>query len=117
MGKWETKKLGELAVDLQPGFACRPSDAGSLQIRPLNLTEDGTIVLEGTKSVDCSAAQAEKYSLQPGDVVFNNTNSPELGGKVAIFAQQGHFVFSNHMTRIRVDKGALSPKFLQRLLV
>jgi type I restriction enzyme S subunit len=118
MTRWPTKPLGELATDLQPGFACRPSERGSEipQIRPLNLTELGTLTLDGTKSVECSKAQTERYSLLPKDVLFNNTNSPELVGKVAVFREAGHFVFSNHITRIRVRGEMLSPEFLHRFL-
>jgi type I restriction enzyme S subunit len=118
MNRWPTKPLNQLATDLQPGFACRPSEKGSEvpQIRPLNLSELGTLVFDGTKSVECSTAKAERYSLIPGDVLFNNTNSPELVGKVAMFKEAGHFVFSNHITRIRPKKDILLPEFLHRFL-
>jgi type I restriction enzyme S subunit len=88
----------------------------TLQIRPLNLTELGTMTLDGTKAVECSASQTSKYSLLPSDVLFNNTNSPELVGKVAIFRESGRFVFSNHITRIRVRRDRLLPEFLHRFL-
>jgi type I restriction enzyme S subunit len=45
-------------------------------------------------------------------VVFNNTNSPELVGKTALFEDDDEPAFSNHMTRLRVDPAWLDPGFL-----
>ena len=118
MSRWPTKPLSGVALDLQPGFASRPDgDAdGVWHLRPLNMTEDGTIVDKGTKRVPCTPGQLNRYSLRGGDVLFNNTNSPELVGKVAVFRLDGVFVFSNHLTRIRIDQHQVIPDFLQRYL-
>lgn len=118
MSRWPTKPLGDLAVDLQQGFASRPDgdSMGVPHLRPLNLTEEGTLVDVGTKRVPCAASQLTRYDLRVGDILFNNTNSPNLVGKVAIFKLEGVFVFSNHLTRIRVDSNQVLPEFLQRFL-
>lgn len=115
---WTMRSLSELATDLQPGFACRPSVTGDeiSQLRPLNMTVEGTLTLQGTKGVAASEGQRAKYRLEPFDVLFNNTNSPELVGKVVLFDEPGEFVFSNHLTRIRVNRQLLLPRFLQRYL-
>jgi type I restriction enzyme S subunit len=80
------------------------------------MTVDGTIVLEGTKSVPASPNQCAKYHLEPLDLLFNNTNSPEMVGKVALFHLRGTFVYSNHLTRVRLDRDQILPQFLQRHL-
>jgi hypothetical protein len=49
--------------------------------------------------------------LTPGDVVFNDTNSPELVGKTALFDDDAP-AFSNHMTRLRVNPDELDPGYL-----
>jgi type I restriction enzyme S subunit len=118
MNRWPIQPLGKIALDLQPGFASRPDadSAGILHLRPLNLTEEGLLIDIGTKRVPSVAGQLHRYSLRPGDILFNNTNSPELVGKVAIFRLDGAFVFSNHLTRIRVDRNKILPEFLQRFL-
>jgi len=115
---WAVKPLSEMVADMQQGFACRPSENGSEtpQIRPLNMTILGTITLEGTKAVSCSLAKAKKYDLRAGDVLFNNTNSPALVGKSAVFREAGSFVFSNHMTRIRVHEDQVTPDYLHHFL-
>src|SRR5262249_46268513 len=55
----------------------------------------------------------QKYSLGPGDVVFNHTNSPELVGKTALFTGfKEPVVYSNHFLRIRANDMVLHPRYL-----
>ena len=59
-----------------------------------------------------------KYWVEPGDVLFNNTNSVELVGKSTIFSGFTEpIVFSNHFSRLRTDPGALEADFLAKWLV
>ncbi len=50
------------------------------------------------------------------DVLFNNTNSQELVGKTAIYKGDIPYKFSNHITRIRVNKEKIIPEFLWLIL-
>ncbi|MBU1487746.1 DEAD/DEAH box helicase family protein, partial [bacterium] len=45
------------------------------------------------------------YLARKGDVIFNNTNSPELVGKTILFLEEDDFYFSNHLSRIRTTDG------------
>ena len=111
--KWLSVRLKNVITDMQPGFAQRPGYAGAIpQIRTHNISPQGQIDLNGLKFVNPSTVELEHYSLQPGDVIFNNTNSEEWVGKTAVFKEEGNYVFSNHMTRIRVDTSLISPNFL-----
>ncbi len=115
---WPKVSIGSIAKDIQPGFAQRPDTAGNgtLQLRPLNMTRDGALITDGTKVVNCTSKQKSKYRLEPFDILFNNTNSPDLVGKTVLFALKGDYVFSNHLTRIRVDEKKVLPVFLQHIL-
>jgi len=112
--------LAEVIESVQPGFAQRPSeeDEGRIpQIRTHNVTPDGRISLEGIKHVTVVKPDMERYRLLPGEVIFNNTNSEEWVGKTALFnLAEGVFVYSNHMTRIRVQQDVLLPAFLAAYL-
>jgi type I restriction enzyme S subunit len=116
--KWPSVTLGNLAIDMQPGFAQQPDgdDRGLPHLRTNNVSEDGSIDLSSVKTVTPSAEQRDKYSLQPFDILFNNTNSPALVGKTALFTQDGEFLFSNHMTRIRVHTNLANPAYVARYL-
>lgn len=113
---WREVTLAEIVESAQSGFAQRPGeeDEGTTpQIRTHNVTPEGRISLEGIKHVTVAEGDLVRYRLQPGDVIFNNTNSEEWVGKTAIFDRDGgDFVYSNHMTRIRVRSSLVSPTFL-----
>ncbi len=111
--EWSSVRLKDAITDMQPGFAQRPGEAGTTpQIRTHNISPQGQIDLNGLKFINPSTVELEHYSLQPGDVIFNNTNSEEWVGKTAVFKEKDNYVFSNHMTRIRVDTSLISPDFL-----
>ena len=113
MTDWPRVTLGAVAVDMQPGFACQPTnDPGGIpQLRTNNVSPHGGIDLSETKRVPANDAWIKRYSLKPGDVLFNNTNSPTLVGKTALFDEDGLFLFSNHMTRIRVATDIAEPRY------
>ncbi|MDP2177200.1 restriction endonuclease subunit S [Methylicorpusculum sp.] len=116
---WIETTVGKVVIDLQPGFAQKPGedDEGmTAQIRTHNISPEGRITLAGIKHVSPSIKELERYKLTVGDVVFNNTNSVEWVGKTAVFDQEGEYVFSNHMTRLRVDNLLINPDFLARYL-
>lgn len=112
---WIQTTVRAVVEDIQTGFAQKPGeeDEGTTpQIRTHNVTPDGKISLEGIKHITASEKETARYSLAVGDVVFNNTNSEEWVGKTAVFDQEGEFVFSNHMTRLRVCRELVLPEYL-----
>lgn len=116
---WIQTTVRAVVSDLQPGFAQRPGDEDegtTPQIRTHNVTPHGKISLAGIKHITASERDLARYSLAVGDVVFNNTNSEEWVGKTAVFNHQGDFVYSNHMTRLRVRKDLVSPEYLAACL-
>ena len=51
-----------------------------------------------------------QYSLQPGDVLFNRTNSPELVGKTAIYQGERSALFAGYLVRVnQIDQIVLGP--------
>ncbi len=114
---WQVLRLKDVILDMQPGFAQRPSEYGAIgQIRTHNVSPDGQITLVGLKQVTPSENETGKYSLEPGDIIFNNTNSEEWVGKTALYEIEEPLAFSNHMTRIRANKELILPAFLSRYL-
>jgi len=98
--KWEVCYLGDQIKDIQPGFASgihNQEGNGVPHLRPMNVNRQGNIDLDVVKSV----ADTNGLRLRRGDVLFNNTNSPELIGKTAAIGGDENWAFSNHMTRLR----------------
>ncbi|MEU8690526.1 restriction endonuclease subunit S [Streptomyces sp. NPDC048665] len=107
---WVRATLGELGVEVQPGFASGKHNRdgkGILHLRPMNITRNGVLdTLDARYVVDNSDRRVEL-----GDVLFNNTNSPALVGKTAWVDSVEPLAYSNHMTRLRGPEG-LDGKFL-----
>jgi type I restriction enzyme S subunit len=112
---WTVAALGDgLALDVQQGFACG-AHTRDLQdiphLRPMNVSQDGRIDLSNLKLVPKEQVDRDERRLRSGDVLFNNTNSPELVGKTAYYDRPEPRAFSNHMTRIRCHGEALDPRY------
>ena len=107
---WRIGHVGDFADEIQPGFASgkhNKEGAGIPHIRPYNIDRHGKLDLTEIKSV---APESDAKRLRTGDVLFNNTNSPELIGKTTVIVSAEDWGFSNHMTRIRF-KDDVAPKF------
>jgi type I restriction enzyme S subunit len=115
---WEVVRLKEVVVEAKSGFACGKRDEnGILQLRMDNIEAEGWINTKAGVKVP-EPENVEDYILRPGDILFNNTNSVDLIGKTAIF--KGEFsrcVYSNHLTRIRVDYSKTVPEWILYCLI
>jgi type I restriction enzyme S subunit len=109
-GQWDVAALGDVVAEMRPGFASGQHNrlgTGVPHLRPMNVTPDGKLDLADLKYV----SGANVLRVRRGDILFNNTNSPEWVGKTAVINTGGDIAFSNHMTRIRVGSRLL-PEFL-----
>src|SRR5262249_13183322 len=106
--------IGQIAKLVASGFPCgehNDDGRGVPHIRPMNIDREGRFDLTTVKYVDGEIPR----ELANGDVLFNNTNSPELIGKTTAVLVDTKLAYSNHMTRIRVEDG-LNPVFVARQL-
>jgi len=77
----------------------------------MNINRDGNLDLTTLKYVEGNVPR----ELSEGDVLFNNTNSPDLIGKSTSIQTNVRLGYSNHMTRLRLEDG-LHPQFFARQL-
>lgn len=108
---WELVYVGDAVSDVQSGFPSgkhNKDGVGVPQLRPYNIDREGRLDLSTLKHVPADAGDAR---IRIGDVLFNNTNSPELIGKTTAITARGEWAFSNHMTRLRLPEGIL-PNFV-----
>ena len=106
---WAVAILQDLAESIQSGFPSGKHNReqnGVPHLRPMNVSRSGVINLSDVKYVEPKAG----FEVRSGDVLFNNTNSPELIGKTAACDLEIPLAYSNHMTRLRMNK-ASDPKF------
>ncbi len=108
---WIFSLIGEISESINPGFPSglhNIENRGVPHIRPMNISRNGEVDLSVVKYV-----QVEKYSpLLANEVLFNNTNSPDLVGKTTYINQDTDWAFSNHMTRIRPKLGMVTAAWM-----
>jgi type I restriction enzyme S subunit len=115
---WQALPLSDVLADARPGFACgQDIRDGVFQFRMNNVTTDGRLDLSKKRRVPKDTRNLEAFLLNPGDVLFNATNSPDLVGKSAFFpGYKEPAVFSNHFLRLRPQAEKLDGRFLSHWL-
>jgi type I restriction enzyme, S subunit len=107
---WAVTSIGSVATEIESGFASGVHNGdgrGILHLRPMNIDRQGRLDLSVAKFVEIISPK----TVRRGDVLFNNTNSPELVGKTTVITSDELHAFSNHMTRIAVAD-RIEPRFL-----
>lgn len=110
---WPQMTLGELVTIVQYGSSAKTSASktGVPVLRMGNIV-DGTLVLDELKYLPEDHDEFPALFLEPGDLLFNRTNSPELVGKSAVY--QGQPVpcsFASYLIRLRF-KPQILPEFV-----
>jgi len=88
---------------------------GLPMIRMNNLQNDGWDFTD-LKYIELSEEQAELYRVNPGDILFNRTNSKELVGKCEVFREAGDWVFASYLIRVVLDQSKAIPEFVSTFL-
>lgn len=110
-------KIGTLAEFIQYGISERANTdgAGVPMIRMNNLQPLGWDFSD-LKHIEVGEAALDKYRLEPGDILFNRTNSKELVGKCEVFNEPGDWVFASYLIRVRLDRRIALPEFVSAFL-
>lgn len=111
--------LSEIATAFDSGFACgkdKLTADGLPHLRPFNIGDSLQVELETLYRVPHAEAPKGRTRLVDGDILFNNTNSIELVGKVAIVSEEMNAGYSNHITRIRIKRAEAEPRYVAAYL-
>jgi type I restriction enzyme S subunit len=110
----EAKKLKDVCESIQPGFAQGNKNVfnGTIHLRMNNIGTNFQLNFDVVRKILPSKEQLQKYRLQANDIVFNNTNSSYLVGKSALFDDDGTFLYSNHLTRLRPNRRIVLPEWI-----
>lgn len=88
---------------------------GLPMIRMNNLQNDGWDFTD-LKYIELSEEEAEPYRVNPGNILFNRTNSKELVGKCEVFRETGDWVFASYLIRVVLDQTKVIPEFMSNFL-
>lgn len=112
---WRWVCIAEVVSNLQPGFAFGKNkvvNGDLLHIRPFNIDTNGELDLSQKVYIPSANVNKKITLLEPGDILFNNTNSVELVGKTARIRVPLKAAWSNHITRLRPDASKCDSSWL-----
>lgn len=112
------RRLGELLREpLRNGHSATASGDGT-GVRTLTLTAvtTATFVDENTKLTTADPLRVRHLWLEPGDILVQRSNTPELVGSAALYSGERDWaIFPDLLIRVRADETIL-PQFLIRVL-
>jgi type I restriction enzyme S subunit len=112
--QWPVSTLGEILAAADYGSSTKASStgAGLPIIRMGNVTTAGDLDLDDLKYVELSDADAERFRLRKGDLLFNRTNSKELVGKTGLWDGSLDAVVASYFIRLRARLDVVQPTYL-----
>ncbi|MFZ4658261.1 MAG: restriction endonuclease subunit S [Caldilineaceae bacterium] len=112
---WEITPLGRLIFSVEYGSSAKSNKKGNMPVLRMGNLQDGKIDWNDLVFTD-DEFEIKKYRLNPGDVLFNRTNTIELVGKTAIYQGERPAIFAGYLIRANVDRTLLDPVFLNYVL-
>lgn len=101
---WAWASVDELCPIVQYGTSAKTSDDGPVPVVRMGNIVDGRLTFESLKFLPRDHEEFPELFLEPGDVLFNRTNSPELVGKCAVFeGSPSPCSFASYLIRLRAD--------------
>jgi type I restriction enzyme S subunit len=112
--KWRYLSLDKLCESFQYGTSQKSLPTGKVAVLRMGNIQNGEIDW-GDLLYSSDDEEIRKYKLNPGDVLFNRTNSPELVGKTGIYRGEHPAIFAGYLIRIR-NFEELDPRYLNLCL-
>src|SRR5690606_37898535 len=111
---WKEVTLGEISLDGKGSYgiaasAVEYSDDLYTYLRITDINDDGTLNKTDLKSVDDE--KAEKYLLQPNDIVFARTGN-STGRSYFYDGSDGELVYAGFLIKFSLDPSKVNPKFM-----
>jgi type I restriction enzyme S subunit len=83
---WTLASVGQIIVEMQYGSSAKTNaDPSGVPVLRMGNIQDGKLDLSSLKYLPQDHAEFPDLLLNPGDLLFNRTNSPELVGKSAVY--------------------------------
>jgi len=106
--------LDSICEGFQYGTSSKSQTGGKVPVLRMGNIQNGKIDWSDL-AFTSTPEEIGKYSLKPGTVLFNRTNSPELVGKTAIYRGERPAIFAGYLIRILHGDG-LNPEYLNYCL-
>lgn len=111
LDEWKTPTLKEVCFSFKYGSSSKSEEVGKVAVLRMGNLQNGRLDLSDLKYSN-SKAEIEKYTLLPGDVLFNRTNSPELVGKTSIYKGEIPAIYAGYLIKIENNRDILDSDYL-----
>ncbi len=115
--QWKREYIGDVLRDTQYGTSEKSNQErrGYPVLGMANITYSGNLALENLSYVELDDREYRTLRLQPGDIIFNRTNSTELVGKTAHWNLTIDAVLASYLVKLQlVDR--ITPDYFTALL-
>lgn len=112
---WSSASVEALSAVAEYGSSAKTNeDTSGVPVLRMGNISDGVLSFDSLKYLPGDHDEFPKLFLEPGDLLFNRTNSPELVGKTAVFrsAASRAFSFASYLIRVRLVRGGALPEFV-----
>ena len=112
---WQMKSVESICHSLKYGTAKKSEKAGSVVVIRMGNLQQGEIDwtdLAYTTDID----DIEKYRLEPGDVLFNRTNSAALVGKTSIYRGEYPAIYAGYLIKLDYNHDVITGDYLNYAL-
>ncbi len=111
---WVWAKVGDLALFTQYGTSQKATKhSNGVSVLAMGNIQGGAVTLESEKALPPDWEEFPALLLEPGDLLYNRTNSAELVGKTGLFdGPESEFTFASYLIRIRLSARWVRPKYL-----
>ena len=106
---WVWATVEQLSIRIQYGTSRKASgDAEGVPVLRMGNIQEGALEFSDLKYLPSQDEEVEKTLLNPGDLVFNRTNSPELVGKSAVYKESHPSAcFASYLIRVSFPEDCL----------
>ncbi len=112
---WIWEKLAWMTCGVEYGTAAKSAKTGAVPVIRMGNLQNGRVDWDDLVFTS-DRNEIEQYALQPGDVLFNRTNSPELVGKTAIYRGERPAVFAGYLIRVNHNAALVDGEYLNLFL-
>ncbi|RYG19136.1 restriction endonuclease subunit S [bacterium] len=112
---WDLVHLGALIQYAEYGSSAASKPKGVMPVLRMGNLQEGKIDWEDLVYTS-NPAEIRRYSLAPGDVLFNRTNTAELVGKTSIYEGERPAIFAGYLIRIVPRPDRLDARYLNYIM-
>ncbi|MCP3939872.1 MAG: restriction endonuclease [Desulfobacteraceae bacterium] len=112
---WYFECIGNLSKGVEYGSSAKSLSEGRVIVLRMGNMQDGKIDWENLKYSN-NEEEILQYKLEPGDILFNRTNSPELVGKTVEYKGERKAIFAGYLIRLNHLNSIIKSSFLNWFL-